>query len=166
MSDKLNQARDLLDQQKFTEALELLHSVESVTSPVKVALARAMSGLGKWEPAHSLLCEALADDPNNHEGYASRGLLYFLTGNLDKAHSDYAKAIKEAPMNGRYHGLNGILLAQVGDVPNALKALESAYSLGSRDPAYILARAQVYLCLLYTSPSPRDQRGSRMPSSA
>ena len=25
---------------------------------------------------------------------------------------------------------------------------------------------QVYDCLLYTSPSPRDQRGSRMPSSA
>ena len=25
---------------------------------------------------------------------------------------------------------------------------------------------QRYLCLLYTSPSPRDQRGSRMPSSA
>ena len=26
--------------------------------------------------------------------------------------------------------------------------------------------AQAYACLLYTSPSPRDQRGSRMPSSA
>ena len=26
--------------------------------------------------------------------------------------------------------------------------------------------AQNILCLLYTSPSPRDQRGSRMPSSA
>ena len=26
--------------------------------------------------------------------------------------------------------------------------------------------AQIYFCLLYTSPSPRDQRGSRMPSSA
>ena len=25
---------------------------------------------------------------------------------------------------------------------------------------------QLYTCLLYTSPSPRDQRGSRMPSSA
>ena len=25
---------------------------------------------------------------------------------------------------------------------------------------------EVYGCLLYTSPSPRDQRGSRMPSSA
>ena len=27
-------------------------------------------------------------------------------------------------------------------------------------------RAASYICLLYTSPSPRDQRGSRMPSSA
>ena len=26
--------------------------------------------------------------------------------------------------------------------------------------------ARVFCCLLYTSPSPRDQRGSRMPSSA
>ena len=25
---------------------------------------------------------------------------------------------------------------------------------------------EAYVCLLYTSPSPRDQRGSRMPSSA
>ena len=28
------------------------------------------------------------------------------------------------------------------------------------------AASQAYYCLLYTSPSPRDQRGSRMPSSA
>ena len=30
----------------------------------------------------------------------------------------------------------------------------------------LLAMGEYYLCLLYTSPSPRDQRGSRMPSSA
>ena len=29
-----------------------------------------------------------------------------------------------------------------------------------------LPRTHYLLCLLYTSPSPRDQRGSRMPSSA
>ena len=29
-----------------------------------------------------------------------------------------------------------------------------------------LAVIQIITCLLYTSPSPRDQRGSRMPSSA
>ena len=28
------------------------------------------------------------------------------------------------------------------------------------------AQKQAWACLLYTSPSPRDQRGSRMPSSA
>ena len=30
----------------------------------------------------------------------------------------------------------------------------------------MLVDIQISLCLLYTSPSPRDQRGSRMPSSA
>ena len=32
--------------------------------------------------------------------------------------------------------------------------------------ADIVERDGVEICLLYTSPSPRDQRGSRMPSSA
>ena len=31
---------------------------------------------------------------------------------------------------------------------------------------YLLVDAECEACLLYTSPSPRDQRGSRMPSSA
>ena len=33
-------------------------------------------------------------------------------------------------------------------------------------PTAIFANMKAFLCLLYTSPSPRDQRGSRMPSSA
>ena len=33
-------------------------------------------------------------------------------------------------------------------------------------PLIALMKDQVDSCLLYTSPSPRDQRGSRMPSSA
>ena len=43
--------------------------------------------------------------------------------------------------------------------------VQSAYQdvLG-RDPD--AGGQQHYICLLYTSPSPRDQRGSRMPSSA
>ena len=32
--------------------------------------------------------------------------------------------------------------------------------------AAVLGSILAYFCLLYTSPSPRDQRGSRMPSSA
>ena len=37
-------------------------------------------------------------------------------------------------------------------------------SMGAGGEDLIMARAAS--CLLYTSPSPRDQRGSRMPSSA
>ena len=37
---------------------------------------------------------------------------------------------------------------------------------GAWHTAALAERGGVYTCLLYTSPSPRDQRGSRMPSSA
>ena len=36
----------------------------------------------------------------------------------------------------------------------------------SRMREYVQAMRAIWACLLYTSPSPRDQRGSRMPSSA
>ena len=38
--------------------------------------------------------------------------------------------------------------------------------LTARAKACVKQIARLYDCLLYTSPSPRDQRGSRMPSSA
>ena len=38
--------------------------------------------------------------------------------------------------------------------------------LNGEEPATFSDNAEVKVCLLYTSPSPRDQRGSRMPSSA
>ena len=34
------------------------------------------------------------------------------------------------------------------------------------DWSVLTTKTQAFTCLLYTSPSPRDQRGSRMPSSA
>ena len=45
--------------------------------------------------------------------------------------------------------------------PEAINAMRQSFGL-TNDPIYI----QYLSCLLYTSPSPRDQRGSRMPSSA
>ena len=42
----------------------------------------------------------------------------------------------------------------------SLLAMRNAVAALSPQPAHLL------ICLLYTSPSPRDQRGSRMPSSA
>ena len=48
-----------------------------------------------------------------------------------------------------------------------LKNIIRSVDQTSRSSAQLLEHALVlYSCLLYTSPSPRDQRGSRMPSSA
>ena len=46
--------------------------------------------------------------------------------------------------------------------PNYLMHLAVGTSFGIIIPTSIVS----VICLLYTSPSPRDQRGSRMPSSA
>ena len=45
-----------------------------------------------------------------------------------------------------------------------LDAFAQALSDGSNNP--VLASSEALRCLLYTSPSPRDKRQSRMPSSA
>ena len=42
----------------------------------------------------------------------------------------------------------------------------SSSNLSGLFPSSYMANRPSYTCLLYTSPSPRDQRGSRMPSSA
>ena len=52
-----------------------------------------------------------------------------------------------------------------GTVPTTLPAPIQSAPIQAR-PLQITPAPQTATCLLYTSPSPRDQRGSRMPSSA
>ena len=55
----------------------------------------------------------------------------------------------------------------IADYDNALNMSEEAIRYFKQtDNKRGIADAKYNLCLLYTSPSPRDQRGSRMPSSA
>ena len=57
------------------------------------------------------------------------------------------------------------LLAEKACLGQPLIYLDHAAT--SQKPRQVLEALQHYYdCLLYTSPSPRDQRGSRMPSSA
>ena len=56
---------------------------------------------------------------------------------------------------------------QIEELVNALDRVSSAGGGTSRSKSgSIISIAGASGCLLYTSPSPRDQRGSRMPSSA
>ena len=52
------------------------------------------------------------------------------------------------------------------DSETAETVVEESETLMTTDTAEEAAVTAEEACLLYTSPSPRDQRGSRMPSSA
>ena len=53
-----------------------------------------------------------------------------------------------------------------GTIAASLAAVALHFSYKLLDPNRAAREARGDGCLLYTSPSPRDQRGSRMPSSA
>ena len=50
--------------------------------------------------------------------------------------------------------------------PKGIENLDPKFRDSDEPPSWTGIDAWVAACLLYTSPSPRDQRGSRMPSSA
>lgn len=153
MSDTLTEPRELLDQQRFEEALLRLEQARPVTPQVKILRGRALSGLSRWQEAHTYFCQALDEDPHAHEGWAGKGLIHYLAGQLPEAKHDYDKAVENGPMVGRYRGLRGVLLAQAGDAVNALKDLQAAYDLGDTDPTYLLTRAQLHLAMSQVEPA-------------
>ena len=63
-----------------------------------------------------------------------------------------------------YRGWSVLLVAPVAALAAALLAGEPV--LPHWTQTFMPGAARFVACLLYTSPSPRDQRGSRMPSSA
>ena len=50
--------------------------------------------------------------------------------------------------------------------PKHKEVVNDFYNQVEKSDGNIIDRVETTICLLYTSPSPRDQRGSRMPSSA
>ena len=64
------------------------------------------------------------------------------------------------------HGLSAAELAQIDVLVANEHELAQAAASATATGADAQARSLLASCLLYTSPSPRDQRGSRMPSSA
>ena len=68
--------------------------------------------------------------------------------------------------NGKWNGLGLYMFGSTGTAKGDVQL--GVYRDGSinGEGVYLFNSDGEWACLLYTSPSPRDQRGSRMPSSA
>ena len=66
----------------------------------------------------------------------------------------------------KVYGINKFLAHQICDSLGFARTLKVQELTASQKEKLVRLVQRYYVCLLYTSPSPRDQRGSRMPSSA
>ena len=97
--------------------------------------------------------------------------------NVDETQEDFAKHevidVKKASRKSSTSNLQTPLETYLREINETAlltadeeKELARAIAKGDVRARDRMVRANLRLCLLYTSPSPRDQRGSRMPSSA
>ena len=97
---------------------------------------------------------------------SSTGHLYFIPRqHMDKVDTfeTFIEQLSAINQNDNALSVNNFYI--IDDAKQRDKMTEEFYSAVKKEIALYQEKAD-YLCLLYTSPSPRDQRGSRMPSSA
>ena len=110
-----------------------------------------------------ILEDVLAEEPDDPSVNNDLGYLYADQGkNLEKAEQMIRLAVTAEPENAAYQDSMGWVLFKLERYEEARTHLQKAVDLPNGGDGTILE----HICLLYTSPSPRDQRGSRMPSSA
>ena len=88
-----------------------------------------------------------------------KGIAAHKAGMVQEADRYYTAVLKAQPRHPEANHNLGILAVGIGKLQEALPFLKIALEVNPD-------KEQFWTCLLYTSPSPRDKRQSRMPSSA
>src|SRR5664279_1139807 len=114
-------------------------------------------GAGQRNEAIAAYSEAIQADGSNVEAWRARGRDYQAADDRQKAEADFDKAIETQPGGAENYRARGEFFSAIGEAERAIHDYSLAINLN-------LERTEVYTCLLYTSPSPRDGLLSRMPS--
>ena len=140
-------------------------SCAAAVSRVVVALVTVMAC---WVPAPSAFGQPTASASATAVECTGRGGVWVVVDTPDKP---LAAGCAQRPSDGMdaLHQI-GVDIRQPPSQPGLVCELqgrpEDACSHGGYDKSTRQFWSYWHACLLYTSPSPRDQRGSRMPSSA
>ena len=86
-----------------------------------------------------------------------------IIGDLGTAPSELGKTINDLQQISGNSALSDAEKKLVDDIIAEVRTAQEVYRVETQAP---ISGDEDATCLLYTSPSPRDQRGSRMPSSA
>ena len=130
---------------------------------------------GDAKKAEVALVRRAADHPAPELNYLFAARAAQQAGVLERRDHYLSLARVQADNSAAVVLMEAELLATAGERPAAIERLQQLRGARPRHAAtgallaeYLAAeqRWQELHCLLYTSPSPRDQRGSRMPSSA
>ena len=147
----------LVRDQKFYDG-KIFHLVK----PGEFAVTGSPNGDGMGNPGYRIACECYEDKIRSH----FRGTLSMMAATKDSGGSQFFITQQPNPhtYDGRYTAFGRVIEGM--DVVLKLHTIDRTAGVASASNASKIISAEVISCLLYTSPSPRDQRGTRMPSSA
>ena len=163
-ADALQAIQALLQQGHLTEALEAIHALPTEQKASKAGLY--MRGvcerhLRAYGDAEKTLLSLVEQFPSYGRGYQELGHLYRDGNKYQDALGAYATACHLNPaLKASWENQKRLL--EGTQHTDRLNQVSQRLSWLTTLPGELLAS----LCLLYTSPSPRDRQKSRMPSSA
>ena len=144
--------------------LNILYIAPCYSLPLREDLFKSaldLSSSGKFNLALKEWNQYLDSYPDDAAGLSNRGNVRLVMGDLKGSIDDQNKAISLNPSEIDPYINRGIAEEALGLWSQAKKDYMFVISLDSKNFS-----ALYNFCLLYTSPSPRDKRQSRMPSSA
>src|SRR6185437_5679661 len=111
---------------------------------------------GKADGAIRDLTEALNLHPNDYRALRSRGQIYGILRQQDKARADFEKIVKLQPTSGiGYAGL-ALCSTDIGDIDSGKKFAEKAIALDPDEPQGYLARSLAHLSEHNVKPALKD----------
>jgi tetratricopeptide (TPR) repeat protein len=150
----INAGLTLFDASDFAEAYAFFEkAVEAATeeeqrSGALTFRANALDMLGRYDEAVAAYEEVIAETPDWWEAHANLGICHARNGRMERAEAAFRRGLEDCPGSPEIRDeLAAHLLAQGGDLQEALKLSEEAVALGRDEIRHLITLGEVKLAL-------------------